>query len=127
VAVQPKMRSGVGIALLFRAELLLEQDLGVTAQPERNRKAQHQRAEHDRDRRQEQLGLATSVIRRTGFGKLHLANASYRPQWRAKPHSSRGTSLMPARHALSARGHTNTARRPPNPYEQLNYRSAENL
>jgi len=47
------MGSGVGIALLFRAELLLEQDLGLTAQPERNRKAQHQRAEHDRERRQD--------------------------------------------------------------------------
>ena len=53
MAVQPKMRSGVGIALLFRAELLLEQDLGLTAQPERNRKARHQRAEHDRERRQD--------------------------------------------------------------------------
>jgi len=41
-------------------------------------------------------------------------NVSYRPQWRAWPHPSCGTPLMPPPHALSARGHTNTARRPPN-------------
>ena len=53
MAVQPKMRSGVGIALLFARNWLLEQDLGLTAQPERNRKTQHQHAERDFERRQD--------------------------------------------------------------------------
>jgi len=82
-----------------------------------------QEVANEKAQRQHQHRCAVETVASVGdgsynghsvFDKLYPANASYRPQWRARPHASRGTSLMPARHALSARAHTNTARRPLN-------------